>query len=70
MILFFILHIKAWACHLIGSHPDVQKKIQMELDDVFGDADRFVTNEDLGNLKYLECVIKESLRLFFSFKVA
>lgn len=35
----------------------------MELDEVFGDSDRFVTNEDLGHLNYLECVIKESLRL-------
>lgn len=47
---------------MIGSHPIVQQKMQTELDEVFGDADRFVTNEDLGNLKYLECVIKESLR--------
>ena len=68
---FFWFHVhiwfnlsKAWAFHLIGSHPDVQKKIQSELEDIFGDSDRFVTNDDLGNLKYLECVIKESLRLF------
>jgi cytochrome P450 family 4 subfamily V len=26
----------AWACHLIGSHPDVQEKLHKEIDDVFG----------------------------------
>jgi cytochrome P450 family 4 subfamily V len=25
-----------WACHLIGSHPDIQKKIHEEIDLVFG----------------------------------
>ena len=25
-----------WACHLIGSHPDVQKKLHEELDRIFG----------------------------------
>jgi cytochrome P450 len=26
----------SWACQLIGSHPEVQKKIHEELDAVFG----------------------------------
>lgn len=26
----------SWACHLIGSHPDVQKKLHDEVDSVFG----------------------------------
>ncbi|KAK1804100.1 hypothetical protein P4O66_020140, partial [Electrophorus voltai] len=53
-----------WALHLIGSHPDVQKKVQMELQEVLGSAGRRVGAEDLKRLRYLECVIKESLRLF------
>uniref|UniRef100_A0A8C1U2C9 aromatase n=1 Tax=Cyprinus carpio TaxID=7962 RepID=A0A8C1U2C9_CYPCA len=40
-----------WALHLIGSHPEVLKAVQMLVD-------------DLKRLRYLECVIKESLRIF------
>ena len=54
----------AWACHLIGSHPDVQKKLHEEIDNVLGDSDRYLTNDDLNELKYLECAIKETLRIF------
>ncbi|XP_035274432.1 cytochrome P450 4V2 [Anguilla anguilla] len=53
-----------WAVHLIGSHPEVQRKVQQELREVFGESDRPVNTDDLKRLRYLECVIKESLRLF------
>ena len=26
----------SWACHLIGSHPDVQKKLHEEIENIFG----------------------------------
>ncbi|XP_063075460.1 cytochrome P450 4V2 [Engraulis encrasicolus] len=53
-----------WAIHLLGSHPEVQRKVQQELQEVFGESDRPVNTEDLKRLRYLECVVKESLRLF------
>lgn len=53
-----------WGMHLIGSHQEVQQKIHKELDEVFGGSSRSITDEDLKKLKYLECVIKETLRLF------
>nr|XP_056711048.1 cytochrome P450 4V2 [Euleptes europaea] len=53
-----------WSVYLIASHPEVQRKIHHELDEVFGDSNRHVTSDDLKKLRYLECVIKETLRLF------
>ncbi|KAJ8024060.1 Cytochrome P450 4c3 [Holothuria leucospilota] len=52
------------ALYLIGRHPKVQTKIQEELERVFGDdRKRFVTSDDLQELQYLSCVMKESQRL-------
>ncbi len=42
-----------------------QRKIQEELDEIFGnDKDRNITAADIAKMKYLECSIKESLRLY------
>lgn len=27
-----------WALHLLGSHPDIQRNVQQELDEVFGNS--------------------------------
>ncbi|KAJ8416525.1 hypothetical protein AAFF_G00358130 [Aldrovandia affinis] len=53
-----------WTLYLLGSHPEEQRKVQQELQEVFGSSDRPVGADDLRRLRYLECVIKESLRLF------
>ncbi len=54
-----------FTCFMIASHPEVQQKLHEEIDRVFGtDHDRPCTTEDLNELNYLECVIKETLRLF------
>ncbi|KAM7394477.1 hypothetical protein PAMP_021280 [Pampus punctatissimus] len=53
-----------WVLHLVGSHPEVHSKVQQELQEVFGTSDRPVNTEDLRKLIYLECVVKEALRLF------
>ncbi|KAM6150090.1 cytochrome P450 4V2 [Erethizon dorsatum] len=53
-----------WSLYLLGSYPEVQKKVDNELDEVFGKSDHPVTLEDLKKLKYLDCVIKETLRIF------
>ncbi|XP_055948472.1 cytochrome P450 4V2-like isoform X2 [Argiope bruennichi] len=54
-----------WALYLIGLHKDVQEKIHEELDRVFeDDTKRPVTDKDLNDLQYLDCVLKETLRLY------
>ncbi|XP_061227452.1 cytochrome P450 4V2 [Neopsephotus bourkii] len=53
-----------WALYLLGHNPEAQKKVHKELDEVFGNTERPVTMDDLKELRYLECVLKEALRLF------
>ncbi|KZS02129.1 Uncharacterized protein APZ42_000953, partial [Daphnia magna] len=53
-----------WFLYLISRHPDKQKLLMEELSIVFGDSDRPCTVQDLAELKYLECCIKETLRLY------
>ncbi|GIY37100.1 cytochrome P450 4V2 [Caerostris darwini] len=54
-----------FALYLIGHHPEVQEKIRQEIDSVFeGDADRPLSVDDLSDLKYLECVLKECNRIY------
>ncbi|KAK7579861.1 hypothetical protein V9T40_000490 [Parthenolecanium corni] len=53
-----------WTVYLVGLHPDIQEKVHTELDDVLGSAEAPANLKTLQELKYLECVIKESLRLY------
>ncbi|XP_061400079.1 probable cytochrome P450 4d14 [Musca vetustissima] len=51
--------------YLLSRHPEVQQKVLEEIHSVIGeDKDKPVTMKDLQDLKYLDCVIKESLRLY------
>lgn len=54
----------SFTCLMLSRHPEVQQKVCEELQDVFGHSDRTPTLDDLSNLKYLEAVLKESLRLY------
>ncbi|XP_077504616.1 cytochrome P450 4c3-like [Amblyomma americanum] len=55
----------SFAIHLLGNHPETLAKVHEELDAVFGsDRERPVTVEDIKQLKYLDCVLKEALRLY------
>ncbi|CAL1295853.1 unnamed protein product, partial [Larinioides sclopetarius] len=54
-----------WTLYLIGLYPDVQAKLHEELDRTFGsDRECAMTAEDLNHLNYMECVIKESNRMY------
>ncbi|GLJ18962.1 hypothetical protein SUGI_0339130 [Cryptomeria japonica] len=52
-----------WAMTALFRHPRVAKKLQEEIDSIVG-KDRMVTESDLPNMDYLQCVLKESLRLY------
>ncbi|CAK1550978.1 unnamed protein product [Leptosia nina] len=49
---------------LLAKYPKVQERVYKEIIEVLGDATRTITKDDLPKLKYLERVVKESLRLF------
>lgn len=54
----------SWALFLLGNHSAVQEKAAEELDKIFqDDPDRLATIADLSEMKYLERVIKETLRI-------
>lgn len=55
----------SFCLYALSRHRDVQQKLFEELREHFGDdLNRPVTYADLQQLTYLNCVIKESLRLY------
>jgi cytochrome P450 len=51
-----------WALYLIGSHPKTQQRILDEIRDVLGDED--IKFEYISQLKFVNAVLNEALRLF------
>lgn len=55
----------SYTLYLLARHPEVQARAFKEIRDVIGDdKSKAICMRDLSELKYLECVIKESLRLY------
>ncbi|KZR99436.1 Uncharacterized protein APZ42_004687 [Daphnia magna] len=50
--------------YLMAKHPGHQQLVVDELAEVFGDSDRPCTSNDFAQLKYLDCCIKETMRLY------
>ncbi|PSN54060.1 Cytochrome P450 4C1, partial [Blattella germanica] len=53
-----------WAIYLLGLHPDIQEKAFKEQEAIFQGSQRAATMKDLNEMKYLERVLKEALRLY------
>lgn len=65
--LFFAGHetiagLTSWAIHAIATNPGVEARLKAELKEVLGD--RAPTAADLPKLKFLENVIKETMRMY------
>lgn len=54
----------AWALFLLALHPDIQQQCYDELELIFQGSDRPATVKDFGEMKVLDRVIKETLRLY------
>ncbi|CAI2327088.1 unnamed protein product [Caenorhabditis sp. 36 PRJEB53466] len=52
----------SYATYLLATHPEIQHKLQEEVDRECPDPD--ITFDQLAKLKYMELVMKESLRLY------
>ncbi|XP_065365616.1 probable cytochrome P450 4d14 [Calliphora vicina] len=60
-----ITYAISFTLYLISRHPEVQQKAFAEVLKIIGpDKSKPVSMRELQELKYLECVIKESLRLY------
>ncbi|XP_045774553.1 cytochrome P450 4C1-like [Maniola jurtina] len=54
----------SYALLLLGSHPEAQERVYLELKGIFGESSRAPTKEDVNKMDYLERVIKETMRLY------
>jgi len=55
----------SWALHSLAQHPHIQDLLREELVKAFPDKSKFnPTFDEINSLEYLNCVIKETLRLY------
>nr|BAQ20601.1 ent-kaurene oxidase 1 [Lygodium japonicum] len=52
-----------WAMYEIANNPAVQERLYQEINEVVGSS-RIVTEEDVPKLKYLDAIVKETLRKY------
>ncbi|XP_045624921.1 probable cytochrome P450 49a1 isoform X2 [Procambarus clarkii] len=57
-------HTLAFTLYLLARNPEVQKRLQEEVDTVLGDHTGSLTPNHLAQLSYLKAVVKESMRVF------
>ena len=55
-------NVLAWTWYLLSQAPDVEQKLQQELEEVLGD--RVPEYADVENLKYTRAILDETMRLY------
>lgn len=53
----------SWAVYLLATHPEKQRRLQKEVDEILGNSDAPSTFEQVEKLVYTYAVFQESLRL-------
>ncbi|CAG8534969.1 15916_t:CDS:2 [Racocetra fulgida] len=53
----------SWSLYLLAQHPEIQDRLRKELIEAFPDPNFEPTFDEINSLEYLECVIKESMRI-------
>jgi len=54
----------ALTCHHLATSPDIQEKLQREIDDIWSDEDEPPSYDMVQSMTYLDMVISETLRLY------
>lgn len=57
-------NILGFLVHEVGVNPDVQSKLQAEIDNIVEQTNGKPTYEDINGMQYLDAVLKETLRLY------
>nr|XP_031848281.1 cytochrome P450 9e2-like [Nomia melanderi] len=56
--------LMCFAAYEVGVNPEVQKRLQEEIDEVLENGKGEVSYEAINNMKYLEAIINEALRMY------
>lgn len=54
----------SFTLHQLAYNPEVQKKVQEDIDNVLAKYDGIMSYESIKEMSYLECAFKEGLRMF------
>ena len=54
----------SFVCHHLATSPEIQEKLQQEIDNAWPDEDQMLSYETLHELPYLDMVISEALRMY------
>lgn len=54
----------SFVCHHLATSPEIQEKLQQEIDHAWPDENQMLSYETVHELPYLDMVISEALRMY------